>query len=369
MSNTQRWQWLLIALVLGWLVWLLSPILLPFLLGAIFAYLGNPLVDRLQRLGLGRSIAASLVFLLMLLIVVVALVLLIPLIQRQIVRLVVALPGYIAWINETLIPWLESRLHVLTGDIDVSFLLEELRKNIITVGGIAGRAVSYATRSGLVLVGVVIAVVLVPVVSFYLLRDWEKLEAAIDSLVPRDAQPVIRRLARETDEVLGAFMRGQLAVMVAMGVYYSIGLTLVGLELGILIGAIAGLVTFVPYLGFTVGLIMGLVAALVQYHDAPHIILVLVVFGIGNMLENFVFVPKFVGDRIGLHPVAVIFAVLAFGKLFGVFGVLLALPMASVTKVLLRYAQDRYVASSLYAGSGGPKIVAPPDERRPPPES
>jgi predicted PurR-regulated permease PerM len=235
-----------------------------------------------------------------------------------------------------------------------------LREHLGTVGGAAAAVLGYATRSGLALVGFGVAVVLVPVVTFYLLRDWDRLVAHVDGLLPREAQPTIRRLARETDSVLGAFVRGQLLVMLGLAIFYAVALKLVGLEVGPLIGMIAGLVSFVPYLGFIIGIVASIVAALVQFHDAYHLVLVLVVFGLGNLLESYILVPKLVGDRIGLHPVAVIFAVLAFGELFGFIGVLLALPMASIAMVLLRFLRERYEASSLFAGREAPQIVLAP---------
>lgn len=358
MTNAQRWQWLIIAVVTGWLIWLLSPILMPFMLAAVFAYLGDPLVDRLERLHLGRGLAASIVFLLMLLLVALALVLLVPFIQRQIAHFIAALPSYAAWFNHDAIPWLEQKLHIPAREFDVSTVIGRLREHMGTVGGIATTVLGYATRSGIALIGVGIAVVLVPVVTFYLLRDWDILVAHVDKLLPRDAQPTIRTLARETDSVLGAFVRGQLLVMVGLAIFYAVALKLVGLQVGPLIGMIAGLVSFVPYLGFIIGIVASIIAVLVQFHDTFHLVLVLVVFGIGNLLESYVLVPKLVGDRIGLHPVAVIFAVLAFGELFGFIGVLLALPMASIGVVLLRFLRERYEASPLYAGRETPKIAS-----------
>jgi predicted PurR-regulated permease PerM len=358
MSNAQRWQWLLIVAVIGWLVWLLSPILMPFMLAGVFAYLGDPLVDRLERLRLGRGLAAAIVFLVMLLVVALALVLLVPLVQRQIARFIAALPAYAAWFTHEAVPWLEQKLNLPPSEFDPSTLIVRVREHLGTVGGIAAAALGYATRSGLALIGFGVAVVLVPVVTFYLLRDWDKLVAHVDALLPREAQPTIRQLARETDSVLGAFVRGQLLVMLGLAIYYAITLKLVGLDVGPLIGMIAGLVSFVPYLGFIIGIVASLIAVLVQFHDAYHLIAVLVVFGVGNLLESYVLVPKLVGDRIGLHPVAVIFAVLAFGELFGFIGVLLALPMASIAMVLLRFLRDRYEASTLFAGREPPKIVS-----------
>lgn len=380
MTHVQRWQWLIIAAVIGWLVWLLSPILLPFMLAAVFAYLGDPLVDRLERLRIGRGLAASIVFLFMLLLVALALLLLVPLIQRQIARFIAALPGYVAWLTHTAVPWLEHKLNIPASEFDTSTLIARVREHLGTVGGIAAAVLGYATRSGLALIGVGVAVVLVPVVTFYLLRDWDKLVAHIDALLPREAQPTIRRLARETDSVLGAFVRGQLLVMLGLAIFYAVALKLVGLDVGPLIGMIAGLVSFVPYLGFIIGIVASIIAVLVQFHDTFHLVLVLVVFGVGNLLESYILVPKLVGDRIGLHPVAVIFAVLAFGELFGFIGVLLALPMASIAMVLLRFLRERYEASSLFAGREPPKIVsasggpveaidaAPPEPPEPPSE-
>ena len=373
MTNVQRWQWLVIVGVIGWLLWLLSPILMPFMLAAVFAYLGDPLVDRLERLRMGRGLAASIVFLVMLLIVALALLLLVPLIQRQVARFIGALPAYAAWFTHDALPWLEHKLNIPASEFDPSTLVARVREHLGTVGGIAAAVLGYATRSGLALIGVGVAVVLVPVVTFYLLRDWDKLVAHIDALLPRDAQPTIRRLARETDSVLGAFVRGQLLVMLGLAIFYAVALKLVGLEVGPLIGMIAGLVSFVPYLGFIIGIVASIIAALVQFHDAFHLILVLAVFGAGNLLESYILVPKLVGDRIGLHPVAVIFAVLAFGELFGFIGVLLALPMASIAMVLLRFLRERYEASSLFAGRESAKIVLAPGATEkveaPPPEN
>jgi predicted PurR-regulated permease PerM len=358
MNNAQRWQWLIIVGVIGWLVWLLSPVLMPFMLAGVFAYLGDPLVDRLERLHLGRGLAASIVFLVMLLVVALALLLLVPLIQRQIARLIAALPAYAAWFTHDAVPWLERKLHIPASEFDVATLIARIREHMGTVGGIAAALLGYATRSGLALIGWGVSVVLVPVVTFYLLRDWDKLVAHVDALLPRDAQPTVRRLARETDSVLGAFVRGQLLVMLGLAIYYAVALKLVGLGVGPLIGMIAGLVSFVPYLGFIIGIVASIIAVLVQFHDVFHLVLVLVVFGVGSVLESYILVPKLVGDRIGLHPVAVIFAVLAFGELFGFIGVLLALPMASIAMVLLRFLRDRYEASPLYAGHEQPKIVS-----------
>lgn len=344
----RRWQWLAIALVIGWLLWLLSPVLTPFVIASMLAYLGDPLADRLERWHCNRTVATSIVFLVMVLILAGALVLLIPLIQRQIVHLIGALPGYGAWIQNAMLPWLRQHLHLSPSAFNVESIVADIRSHIGTIGNVAAAAFGYLTRSSLTIAGWATSLVLIPVVTFYLLRDWDVMVAKIDDLLPRKIEPTVRRLARESDAVLGAFVRGQLLVMVALGAYYAFALWLVGLDVGPLIGMLAGLVSFVPYLGFITGLLASLIAALVQYHDWQHLALVLLAFGIGQVLEGYVLVPRLVGGKIGLHPVAVIFAVLAFGQLFGFLGVLLALPISSVLMVLLRYLHERYVGSALY---------------------
>ena len=363
----RRWQLLAIVLVIGGLLWILRPVLTPFAIAAMLAYLGDPLADRLERLRCNRTLATSIVFVVIVLVLVGAMVLLVPLIQRQVVHLIAALPGYGEWIRTGLFPWLQRNLNMPQDLFNIDSILANNRAHIGSVGNLAAVVLGYATRSSLTIIGWITSLVLIPVVTFYLLRDWDVMVAKIDGLLPRTYQPTIARLARESDAVLGAFVRGQLLVMIALGLFYGIALWAIGLDVGPLIGMIAGLVSFVPYLGFITGLFASLIAALVQYHDWQHLALVLVVFGIGQVLEGYVLVPKLVGDKIGLHPVAVIFAVLAFGQLFGFLGVLLALPVSSVLMVLLRYAHERYTASALYdaraAASTGPPVtleVQPP---------
>ena len=192
-----------------------------------------------------------------------------------------------------------------------------------------------------------------------MLRDWPVLLEQIRALLPRSLEAPVMQLARESDETLSGFVRGQLSVMLVLGVIYAVGLRAVGLDVGPLIGIISGLISFVPYLGAILGVLAGVVAALVQYHDWLHVVLVLVVFGVGHVLESYVLVPRLVGEKIGLHPLAVIFAILAGGELFGFLGVLLALPVASVVMVLLRYAHERYTESALYHAGHQPVIVMP----------
>lgn len=348
MTMTERWQWLVLILVGGGLIYLLAPALTPFAVATLFAYLWDPVVDRLERMGLSRSFAVCLVFLLIGLALVAIVLLVIPFTERQIAKFLDQLPRWLAWIQAEAQPQLERRFGVTLDFADPNKLIEMLKGHWREAGGIATRLLAKVSASGLTVLGWIAQLVLIPVVTFYLLRDWDLLVSRVNELLPRQIEPTISRLARESDEVLGAFLRGQLSVMLSLGTLYAVGLWLVGIDVGPLIGMIAGLISFVPYLGAIVGLGMALIAAVVQYQDWAHVFMVLAVFGVGQTIEGYVLVPKLVGDKIGLHPVAVIFAVLAGGELFGFLGVLLALPAAAVAMVLLRYLHEKYTASQLY---------------------
>ena len=354
-----RLQWALVVLAAGWLVWLLGPVLTPFVVAALLGWLGDPLVDRLERAGRGRNTAVILVFALMALLLALALLILVPLIQRQIITLVESMPTYRDWFVGTAVPWIEQRTHLqLSTWLDPDYLIQQMRAHWERAGGIATTALGYLSRSGFALFALLANIVLIPVLTFFFLRDWDVFVERVASLVPRDHLEVVSRLAGESSDMLGGFLRGQFTVMLILGAMYGIGLWAVGLDLGLLIGLVAGLLTFVPYLGPTSGLVFGVVAAVVQYGDWKHIAAVLAVFGVGQVIESYWLTPKLVGDRIGLHPVAVIFAVLAGGQLFGFLGMLLALPVAAVTNVLLRYAHVRYTRSRLYAGEAPAIVVA-----------
>src|SRR5690606_40586911 len=237
-------------------------------------------------------------------------------------------------------PWIEARTGMeITGWLDVNHLVELVRANWEKAGGFASNLLGYMSRSGFALIALAANIALLPVVTFFALRDWDLLVARVTSLIPRAQLPTVTRLATESSDVLGGFLRGQFLVMLILGAMYGVGLWLVGLDLGLLIGIIAGLLTFVPYVGPASGVILGCLAALVQFGDWPHLAGVLVVFGVGQLIESYWLTPKMVGDRIGLHPVAVIFAVMAGGALFGFLGMLIALPCAAIANVLLRFAE------------------------------
>jgi predicted PurR-regulated permease PerM len=358
-SDTQKWQLLALTVILGGLLYLLAPVLTPFAVAALFAYLCDPLVDRLEARRFSRSLSVSLVFLLFILLWVLALLILVPMLERQVMKLFEQFPKWVSYLQEAILPRVEQYTGTSLQRLDPSSLMSMLKEHWQQAGGFAQSVLDGLSSSGMALLAWVANLVLLPVLIFYLLRDWDVLIERVRELLPRAIEPTVSRLAGQADDVLGAFLRGQLSVMIALGTIYSLGLMLVGVDLGLLIGMVAGLISFIPYLGAIVGVGAGVVAALVQYGDVWHVVLVLAVFGIGQTVESFLLTPWLVGDRIGLHPVAVIFAIMAGGQLFGFFGVLLALPVAAVAMVGLRYLHERYTASALYGGASPPATVVP----------
>jgi predicted PurR-regulated permease PerM len=349
--NRQRgdWPWWILALILtgGWLLYLLAPILTPFLIAALLAYLGDPLADRLEEKKLTRTWSVVIVFTLFTLTLLLLLLLVAPLFERQISSLLQAMPARIEWLRNEWLPWLNQTLGIET--FDIGLLRAGLGEHWQSAGSLLGSLLSSVTKSGAAVAAWLANLLLIPVVTFYLLRDWDRLVASLRELLPRHIEPTATRLVAEIDEVLGAFLRGQLSVMAALAAIYSTGLWLIGLEVALLVGTIAGLVSFVPYLGFVVGIAAAGVAIVMQTHQLIDLLWVVGVFGIAQAIEGMVLTPMLVGDRIGLHPVAVIFAVLAGGQLFGFFGILLALPLAAAIAVLLRHLRHGYLNSLFYS--------------------
>ncbi|MCD5967317.1 AI-2E family transporter, partial [Stenotrophomonas maltophilia] len=304
----RRLKYILFAGLIGWVVWLLAPILTPFVLALALAWLGDPLVDRIEATGRSRMTGVVLVFAAMVLVIVALLLVLVPMIERQITTLIAVAPQAQAWLMEKGIPWFEQKtgLEVMQW-LDPDRLIEWVRSHWQQAGGFATTFMGYVSRSGFAMVTWVVNILLLPILAFYFLRDWDKLVERVASVIPRNHIGTISALARESNEVLGAFIRGQFLVMLALGVIYAGGLSLVGLKLGLLIGLIAGLISFIPYLGATTGVLMAVIAALVQAQgfDLKLLILVGVVFTVGQLLESYVLTPRIVGDKIGLHPVAV----------------------------------------------------------------
>jgi predicted PurR-regulated permease PerM len=347
MTDSQKWFLLALTALGGWLIYLLSPVLMPFVFSAILAYLGDPLTDKLETYKLSRTQSVIVVFLAMF-ILSLTLFMLIPHMELQAAQLIGNLPSYAEKLNTVVLPWLQQHFGLQLKPIEIGQLINIAKNHWQNTGGFAATVMSSITHSGSLIVAFLMNMLLIPVVTFYLLRDWDKLVAKIYDLLPRRIAPTTAKLASEVNSVLSAFLRGQFYVMLSLGCIYSMGLWIVGLDLALLIGMLAGLVSFVPYLGAIVGIVVACIAALVQFQEISHLIYVAIVFMVGQMLEGTVLTPTLVGDKIGLHPVAVMFSVLAGGQLFGFLGILLALPVASIIIVLLRHVHDIYRLSDFY---------------------
>jgi predicted PurR-regulated permease PerM len=256
----------------------------------------------------------------------------------------------IDWLQQRALPWVQVQLGLPDGFWRLDHVKQALSKHVGQTGDVLGMLLGTATDSGRALLGWLTDLLLVPVVGFYLLRDWDVLAVKVRAMLPRRVEPVLVRLANECHEVLGAFIRGQLMVMLALGLIYATGLSIIGLDLGLLVGMLAGLASIVPYMGVVIGSGAAVIASAFQYGglELYPLLGVALVFGIGQLMEGMLLTPMLVGDKIGLHPVAVIFAILAGGQLFGFVGILLALPTAAVIMVLLRHANDLYKLSDLY---------------------
>lgn len=343
--NESRIFWLAFFIVGGYLLYILSPILTPFIISALLAYLGDPVCDRLEARGLSRPLAVTTVFATLVVLFILVVLVLIPTVSGQLQNLANKLPDYVQWFNETAMPYLSDKLGV---SLDADNLQNALRDNLGSATSVLQSFLLGVSQPAGAILTWLTYMFMIPVITFYLLRDWDVLIAKIGELIPVTKVPVARELATRSDDVLGGFLRGQMMVMVALGIIYSIGLSLLGLDLAIVIGMFAGLVSFVPYLGLIVGILVAGIMAILQFHDWAHPFGVVIVFTVAQMIEGTVLTPKFVGDRTGLHPVAVLFAVLAGGQLFGFMGILLALPAAAIINVFLGYFKSHYLQSDIY---------------------
>jgi predicted PurR-regulated permease PerM len=341
MSTDLRTSWLIAFAITGWLIYLLAPVLTPFIAAALLAYIGDPLADRLQKLRLPRTLAVVSVFVLTFLFLGLLVLLVGPLIKQQVAALFAALPAIIGEIEQVWMPTVAKFLGLELGEnVGLGAFLSEYKE---MAGSWGATLLTSVTSTGGMVAAAVISLFLIPILTFYLLRDWDIIVAHFGALVPESQRETVFKLARETDDILGAFLRGQLLVMFALAVIYSLGLTLVGLKFAIAIGVVAGLVSFVPYLGFVFGIGIASLTVALEPNPLWHLVGVIATFTIAQMFEGTVLTPKLVGDRIGLHPVMVIFAIAAGGQLFGFFGILLALPAAAALSVLVRFAFNRYL--------------------------
>lgn len=344
----QRLMLLVASLVFLLLVYLIHPILTPFIVAALLAYLGDPLVDRLEALKLNRTLGVCVVFLLFAIFLLVFVLITLPLVNRQIAIMIERLPHWLHDFQQLVLPKLYEMTGLEVASLDMKNLTAGVKAHWQGAGNIIAIVWQQLSGSGMALIAGLANLVLVPVVTFYLLRDWDILLARISESLPRAWLPKVVEVSRECHEILGAFIRGQLLVMLALGIIYSVGLGFVGLDLALLLGLLAGIASIVPYLGFIVGIVAASVAAYFQFHEWLPLLWVALVFGIGQVLESVLLTPWLVGDRIGLHPVAVIFAIMAGGQLAGFVGVLLALPIAAVVMVWLRHVHAHYKTTQLY---------------------
>lgn len=356
-----RWRfWLGIVLLFVVALWLLHDILLPFVVGAIVAYFFNPVVGRLQAWGLSRGLAtaATTVFSAVLMVGVIVAVL--PPLIGQAQHLIAKAPEYVMRATARLQPLVEPLRERFGGVIGLGSgsAAADLQGDASKWSGEAltflGGLLAGLARRGVAIINLLGLLFITPVVTFYLLRDWERLLASLDSWLPRENAETIRKLTRESDAAIAGYVRGQALVCLCLALIYSVGLSLVGLEFGFVIGLIAGMISFIPFVGTIVGAVMALGMALAQFPpDWIGVAKVGAVFLAGHLLESNFLSPKLVGDRVGLHPVWIMFALLAGGALFGFVGVLLSVPVAAMIGVVVRHLLGRYLASGLYRGADG----------------
>ena len=347
LADPRLWGWLAITLAAGGLLYALSPILAPFLAGAILAYVLNPLVGRLTGRYLPRIVAVWLALLLLLALVVALALVIVPLFIKELSMMSESLPAFLAWVNQQFAPWLKERF-AIDFQLDIE-TVKQLAGNVLANNqDLVTSLLGSLKIGGLALIAFMVNVLLVPVVLFFLLRDWSTLVAHVDAMIPRHLHARATTILAEIDAVLAEFLRGQLIVMLVMSSFYATALSLAGLEFALPIGIITGLLVIVPYVGAFTGILLGSVAAAMQFGSLSGVAWVLVAFGAGQALEGIVLTPLLVGERIGLHPVAVIFALLAFGQIFGFFGVLLALPASAALLVALRHMKTAYLGGPLY---------------------
>jgi predicted PurR-regulated permease PerM len=351
-KGRKYWIWLAVLAIAISLIVLVSSILLPFVAGMAVAYFLDPLADKLEDWGLSRTLATIVITVSFFAAVILALVLILPLLQSQIVGFFQNIPTLI----ENFEAWLAPLKETLSERIPTE-KLEELSKASKSYGGTIvkwlGEFLSGLWQGGLALFNALSLILITPVVSFYLLRDWDKIVSKVDSWLPREFAPAIRTVLKDIDVTIAGFVRGQGTVCLFLAVFYGIGLTAVGLNFGLVVGITTGLISFIPYFGMLIGLATALAIAVVQFSEWLPVVLVLVVFGLGQVIESIFLTPKLVGEKVGLHAVWVIFALMAGGALVGFTGVLLAVPVAATIGVLVRFFLNQYLAGPLYSGNDG----------------
>lgn len=352
----QAKYWGIVAAVFFAVLWFMGDVFLPFLVGGAIAYFMDPIADRLERLGLSRTAATSVISIMALVVFILLILAVIPLLVQQLTQLINTAPEIFRKLQTFLT---EHFPHLLDEGSVVRQTLGSFGETIKAKGGTFAQGI---LSSALGVINAVVFIVVVPVVAFYLLLDWDNIVAKIDGWLPRDHQATIRQLARDIDKVLAGFVRGQVSVCLILGTFYSVALMLAGLQFGLIVGAIAGAITFIPYVGAMIGGALALGLALFQFWgDWVAIGIIAGIFALGQFLEGNVITPKLVGNSVGLHPVWLLFALSAFGSLFGFVGMLVAVPIAAAIGVLTRFSIGQYKNSLLYRGLSG-RTPAPSDE-------
>lgn len=342
--------WLITAIIFGLFIYMFSEVLLPFVAGMVLAYFLDPVADRLQRLGLSRIMATAIILIAFVIVLVIAFMIIVPVLASQLSDFAEKVPEYLSRLQQLITSfdpqWLERRFGVKPDD-----LREGLNSLLSSGVGFLTTIFQSIWSSGIALFGIVSLFVVTPVVAFYMLLDWDRMVAVVDSWVPRDYVHTVRELASDINSATAGFVRGQGTLCLVLGIFYAVGLTVIGLNFGILIGLFAGLISFIPYVGSLVGLFLSLGVATVQFWpDWTWIGVTAAVFFAGQFLEGNILQPRLVGKSIGLHPVWLMFALVAFGALFGFVGLLIAVPSAAAIGVLVRFAISRYLESPLYRG-------------------
>ena len=348
MSDTQKILFLVFIIVFFYLIYFLAPILTPFLIAGVIAYLGDPIIDKLERAGLTRIVSVLLVFLIFIIIILSFVLVIFPLIEKQISHLLIRIPNIIDWFYVVFYPWLSKTFSLSSDSINLDNIKNSLIQNWGTFGSIFENLLLRIFSSAQLFIIWLSYFLLIPIVTFYLLRDWDILISKIKELIPRKHVALTTKLSNESNIVLAEFLRGQLSVMTIQSIFYSSTLWIIGIEFSLLIGLIAGFLSFIPYLGVIVGVVIASFAAFIQFHEILPVVYTLIIFGAGQIIEGTILTPLLIGERIGLHPVTVIFSVMVGAQLLGLFGMLIALPFAAVISVLLRYYHQQYLESDTY---------------------
>ena len=359
-DRLQTFTWTAAGLAIVALFWLLGPILTPFVVAAVFAYICDPAVNWMVARRVPRALAVLLVIIALGLVLVALALILVPMVYREAVLLIRRLPELVEMFNAQVAPILQARLGIEL-QLDAAQFRELIAANWNNAQDIVPIVLGHLKTGGMALLGFVANLFLIPMVMFYLLQEWPRILDALERIVPRPWLARTMRIINDIDSVMSEFLRGQLSVMMLLAVFYSLGLWLAGLNFWLPVGVVTGLLVFIPYVGFGGGLILAILAALLQAEGWPLLAGVAAVYGIGQVVESFVLTPYLVGERIGLHPLAVIFALMAFGQLFGFVGVLVGLPVSAALLVGLREVRAAWFASPVYLGSEPPTIITPQD--------